>query len=165
MSLHDELTEAAIRFRQSFVPSEMGPAPRRHVTVLACMDARLDLFRLLGLDIGDAHILRNAGGLLTDDAVRSLVLSQRALGTRHTVLIHHTDCGLQKITDESFVAELERDTGQRPPWLPGAFTDPFEDVRRAVAALRECPWLLSKSVEGYVFDVETGELVGVEPDA
>jgi carbonic anhydrase len=162
MAFHEEATEAATRFRETFVPSAMGPAPRRHVAVLACMDARLDLFRLLGLDVGDAHILRNAGGLLTDDAVRSLVLSQRALGTRHTVLIHHTDCGLQKITDESFLDELEGATGQRPPWVPGAFTDPFEDVRRALAVLRSCPWLLSTSAEGFVFDVATGELLPAE---
>ena len=106
-------------FRETFVASGYGPAPLRHLVVVACMDARLDLFRMLGLEVGDAHLLRNAGGLVTDDVIRSLTLSQRALGTRQIVLVHHTDCGLQKIDDEGFLAELEAETGHRPPWRPG----------------------------------------------
>jgi carbonic anhydrase len=141
-----------------------GP-PKLGVAILTCMDTRIDPARMFGLQPGDAHILRNAGGVVTDDVIRSLVLSQRALGTRHTVLVHHTDCGLQKITDDEFLADLERETGQRPGWVPRAFTDPFADVRSSLGLLRECPWLVSTSVEGYVFDVATGELVevGTEP--
>lgn len=136
--------------------------PRRRLTVLACMDARLDLLGMLGLDIGDAHILRNAGGVLTDDVIRSLALSQHSLGTRHIVLVHHTDCGLQKVTDEDFLAELEQATGQRPPWHTGAFTDPFDDVRASLELLRNCPWLVSTSAEGFVFDTVSGELLRVD---
>jgi carbonic anhydrase len=152
-------------FANRFVPTGLGPAPRRHLTVLACMDARLDLFRMLGLENGDAHILRNAGGIVTDDTVRSLVFSQHALGTRHTVLVHHTDCGLHGVVDSEFLDRLEAATGQRPSWQPGGFADPFEDVRRSLAAVRSCPWLLSTSAQGFVFDVETGELIDAEATA
>lgn len=164
MSWHEHLTVAAERFQRSFVPSAIGPAPRLRLAVVACMDARLDLFGMLGLEVGDAHILRNAGGIVTDDTIRSLVLSQRALGTRHTVLVHHSDCGLQKVTDEGFVSELEEATGQRPTWRPGAFHDPFESVRRSLGALRTCPWLVSTDAEGFVFDVGSGALIPVAED-
>ena len=160
----DELQAAAEAFRESFVASGYGPAPLRHLVVVACMDARLDLFRMLGLEVGDAHLLRNAGGLVTDDVIRSLTLSQRALGTRQIVLVHHTDCGLQKIDDEGFLDQIEAETGQRPTWRPGAFTDPFEDVRVSLRRLHECPFLLSQDARGFVFDVRSGELVEVAPD-
>lgn len=162
MSSPDPLIAAVERFRQSYVASAVGPAPRRELAVLACMDTRLDLLGMLGLEVGDAHILRNAGGVITDDAIRSLVLSQRALGTRHTILVHHTDCGLQKVTEEGFLAELEQATGQRPAWRLGAFSDPFDDVRTSLQTLRNCPWLLSTSARGFVFDTRTGELLSVD---
>jgi carbonic anhydrase len=157
-----EVRTAADHFRDTFSASGYGPEPQRRVAVVACMDARLDVFRVLGLHVGDAHILRNAGGLVTDDVIRSLVLSQRSLGTRVTILVHHTDCGLQKIDDATFLDEVERASGQRPPWLPGAFSDPFADVRRSLRLVRECPWLVSGDARGYVFDVHSGELVDAE---
>jgi carbonic anhydrase len=154
----DELRAAAEAYQESFVPSGFGPDPQRHLVVVACMDARLDLFRMLRLEVGDVHLLRNAGGIVTDDVIRSLTLSQRALGTRQIVLVHHTDCGLQKITDQDFLDQLEAETGQRPSWTPGAFSDPFADVRVSLRRLHACPWLLSKDARGFVFDVQTGEL-------
>ena len=161
MSAADPIRTAADAFRRSFVPARLGPAPTRNLAVVACMDARLDLFRMLGLKVGDAHLLRNAGGLITEDALRSLVLSQRSLGTRLTLLVHHTDCGLQKVDDAAFLSELERETGQRPDWTPGGFSDPFEDVRQSLDKLRACPWLVSHESRGFVFDVESGELIEV----
>lgn len=157
----DRITAAAADYRTSYTPADLGPAPSRAVAVVACMDARLDLFRMLGLEVGDAHLVRNAGGLVTDDALRSLVLSQRALGTRQTLLVHHTDCGLHKLEDDPFLDELERETGVRPAWTPGGFADPFEDVARSLEVLRGCPWLVSTDARGFVFDVDTGELVEV----
>ncbi len=160
----DELRAGADEYRASFVPSGYGPEPQRRLVVVACMDARLDLFRMLRLKVGDVHLLRNAGGLVTDDVIRSLTLSQRALGTRQIVLVHHTDCGLQKIDDDRFLDELERETGHRPTWTPGAFTDPFDDVRVSLRRLQSCPWLLSRDARGFVFDVGTGELAEVDAE-
>ncbi|HET6792858.1 MAG TPA: carbonic anhydrase [Acidimicrobiales bacterium] len=161
MPTTDPVLTAADAYRATYTPSPNGSAPQRQLTVVACMDARLDLFPLLGLEVGDAHILRNAGGLITDDVIRSLVLSQRALGTRQTLLVHHTDCGMQKVDDASFVDELERETGSRPHWLPGGFSDPFDDVRRSLERLGKCPWLVSHDARGFVFDVASGELIEV----
>ena len=133
--------------------------PALHVAVVACMDSRIDLFALLGLAVGDAHVIRNAGGIITDDAIRSLAISQRFLGTREIVLIHHTKCGLEHLDDERLASDLEAETGQRPPWRAGGFTDPAEDVRRSIAAVEANPFIPSKeSVRGFVFDVETGAL-------
>jgi carbonic anhydrase len=157
----DQLRAAADAYHDTFVPSGYGPNPQRRLVVVACMDARLDLFRMLSLEVGDVHLLRNAGGLVTDDVIRSLTLSQRALGTRQIVLVHHTDCGLQKIDDNQFLDEIERETGQRPTWTPGAFTDPFDDVRVSLGRLHDSPWLLSDDARGFVFDVATGELIEV----
>jgi carbonic anhydrase len=161
----DRIRAAADAYRVTFVPSGYGPDPLRHLVVVACMDARLDLFRMLSLEVGDVHLLRNAGGLITDDVIRSLTLSQRALGTRQIVLVHHTDCGLQKIDDDRFLDEIEQDSGVRPTWTPGAFTDPFDDVRISLQRLHACPWLLSDDARGFVFDVATGELIEVTPEA
>ncbi|HZT64308.1 MAG TPA: carbonic anhydrase [Acidimicrobiales bacterium] len=157
----DEILTAARAYRDRFSGSSLAAAPRRQLAVVACMDARLDLFGMLGLAVGDAHILRTAGGTVTDDVIRSLVLSQRALGTRQTILVHHTDCGMQKVDDGSLLADLERETGQRPDWQPGGFSDPFADVRTSLERLAACPWLVSKSARGFVFDVATGELIEV----
>lgn len=126
------------------------------------MDSRIDLFGLLGLEIGDVHVLRNAGGVLTDDVVRSLVVSQRVLGTREVVLIHHTDCGLQKITDEEFTAELEAETGVRPPWALESFRDPADNVRQSIRRVQLCPWLPHRDdVRGFVYDVDDHALAEV----
>ena len=146
-------------FRRGGHDGTRDTRPRRQVAVVACMDSRIDLFALLGLAVGDAHVIRNAGGIITDDTIRSLAISQRFLGTREIVLVHHTKCGLQGLDDEQVAADLEAETGQRPGWRAGGFTDPAEDVRRSIAAVRADPFIAAKeSVRGFVFDVETGAL-------
>ncbi|MGR7023927.1 beta-class carbonic anhydrase [Geodermatophilus sp. URMC 62] len=142
---------------------ELPVAPKRKVAVVACMDSRMPLFPLLGLDVGDAHVIRNAGGVITDDTIRSLTISQHLLGTREIVLVHHTDCGLQKTDDASFADLVEQATGVRPPWPARAFTDADDDVRESIRLLQESPFLLSKDVCGTVYDVTTGRLHQVEP--
>ena len=144
------------------MPSD--PKPSRQLAVVACMDARLDVAEVLGLEPGDAHIMRNAGGVITDDVIRSLALSQRKLGTREIVLVHHTDCGLGKITDEEFIAELEGDAGETPPFAIESFDDVDESVRESMRRLRASPFLVSRDrVRGYVYDVESGSLREVDP--
>jgi carbonic anhydrase len=139
-----------------------GPAtgrPALRLAVVACMDSRLDVPAVLGLSAGDAHVIRNAGGVVTDDVVRSLVISQRLLGTREIVLIHHTDCGMAKFTDDGLKAEIERDTGIRPPWAMEAFSDPDADVLQSIARLKASPFIpLTGGIRGFVFEVETGRL-------
>ena len=139
-----------------------GPEPAKKLAVLACMDARFDPAALLGFGPGDAHVIRNAGGLASDDAIRSLSLSQHTLGTEEIVVIQHTDCGLLRVTDEQFAQHLEDHCGRRPEWRAGAFTDLEAGVRSAVTRLRESPFLLHPNVRGYVYDVETEELRPVE---
>lgn len=138
--------------------------PALGVALVACMDSRIDLFGLLGLEIGDAHVIRNAGGVVTDDVIRSIVVSQRVLGTRTVVLVHHTDCGLQKITDDGFKDQLEQELGIRPQWSLEAFRDPFADVKQSIARLKTSPYLVEKSsIYGFVYDVDTRELIPVIP--
>lgn len=133
--------------------------PARELAVLACMDSRLDLFAILGLEPGEAHIVRNAGGVVTPDAIRSLTISQRLLGTRGIVLVHHTDCGMQTITDDGFKADLAEATGMRPDWAVEAFADVDEDLRQSVARISHNPFLAHKDdVRGFVYEVETGRL-------
>jgi carbonic anhydrase len=139
-------------------PGDVPVAPARKVAVVACMDARMPLFGLLGLSIGDAHVIRNAGGVVTEDTLRSLAISQHLLGTRSVVLVHHTDCGLQKSTDDEFADLVERTTGHRPPWAARTFTDVEADVRESVQILRACPYLIGDEVRGTVYDVATGRL-------
>jgi carbonic anhydrase len=139
-------------------PGEVPVAPARKVAVVACMDSRMPVFGMLGLSIGDAHVIRNAGGVITEDTLRSLAISQHLLGTREVVLVHHTDCGLQKSTDEEFAELVERTTGHRPPWAARTFTDVEADVRESVQRVRESPYLLSTEVRGTVYDVATGRL-------
>jgi carbonic anhydrase len=136
--------------------------PSRHAAVVACMDARLDVSALLGLGVGEAHVLRNAGGAVTDDVIRSLAVSQRLLGTTEIILIHHTDCGMQKITDDGFRRDVEAETGIRPPWAVEAFTDAAADVRQSIERLAASPFLPCKdAIRGFVFDVATGRLAEV----
>jgi carbonic anhydrase len=144
---------------------ERAVRPALAVAVVACMDSRIDLFALLGLKVGDAHVIRNAGGIITEDTIRSLAISQRFLGTREIVLIHHSNCGLEGLDDERLAADLEAETGLRPPWKAGGFTDPAEDVRRSMEAVRSDPFIISKEVRGFVFDVTTGRLDEVAPGA
>jgi carbonic anhydrase len=133
--------------------------PRRKLAIVACMDSRMDIFQMLGLAHGDAHVIRNAGGVVTDDVIRSLVLSQRKLGTREIILIHHTNCGLQSVTEDQFKAEIEAETGIRPWWALESFVDPFVNVRQSIRRLELSPFILHKSdVSGFVYDVESGVL-------
>jgi carbonic anhydrase len=136
--------------------------PSRHVAVVACMDSRLRIFPVLGLNGGEAHVIRNAGGVVTDDVIRSLAISQRLLGTREIMLIHHTDCGLQKTTEDEFKGAIEAETGIRPPWAVEAFTGAAADVRQSIGRLRASPFIPHKdAIRGFVFDVDTGKLTEV----
>ena len=143
-------------------PGDLPVAPARGVAVVACMDSRMPLFGLLGLAVGDAHVIRNAGGVVTEDTLRSVAISQHLLGTRAVVLVHHTDCGLQKSTDDDFADLVERTTGHRPPWAARTFTDVDADVRESMRRIRATPYLLTTEVRGTVYDVATGQLREVE---
>jgi len=138
--------------------------PAKHTAVVACMDSRMDIFQLLGLNEGDAHVIRNAGGVVTDDVIRSLLISQRLLGTRQIVLIHHTDCGMLTFRDDEFRAEIEAETGAAMTYPLHAFEDLDADVRAGTARIKADPHLLHRDVVcGFVFDVATGRLREVEP--
>ena len=159
MSETDGLLENARRYAERFDKADLAAAPAKRVAVLACMDARLIPTRVLGLDEGEAHVLRNAGGVVTDDAIRSLAISQSLLGTREIILLHHTDCGMLSFTDDEFADRLEQETGERPEWLPRAFSDLEGDVRDSIARLRESPFIPHKdSIRGFVYDVKSGEV-------
>ncbi|ANS64647.1 carbonic anhydrase [Streptomyces lincolnensis] len=159
----DRLVEANERYADAFSDPGMDARPVLHVAVVACMDARLDLHAALGLELGDCHTIRNAGGVVTDDVIRSLTISQRKLGTRSIVLIHHTGCGLEAIT-EDFRTELEMEVGQRPAWAVEAFRDVDQDVRQSMQRVRTSPFLVhTDDVRGFVFDVKTGLLREVDP--
>ena len=133
--------------------------PSKHIAVVACMDARMSVAPMLGMRHGEAHVLRNAGGVVTDDVVRSLAISQRLLGTREIMLIHHTDCGMQRTTEDEFKRAVEAETGIRPPWAVESFGDAEQDVRQSIARLRASPFIPHKdAVRGFVFDVDTGKL-------
>ncbi len=159
----DAYLENARRYAEGFA-GELPVAPAHKVAVVACMDARLDVDRLLGLREGDAHVIRNAGGVVTDDVIRSLAISQRLLGTRAIMLIHHTGCGMQTFTDDQFRDDLERDTGVRPTWAVETFTDLDAAVRRSMARAAASPFIPHKdSIRGFVWDVATGALREVIP--
>ncbi|MEZ5218250.1 MAG: carbonic anhydrase [Ilumatobacteraceae bacterium] len=161
----DELLEKNARFADQFHSGGLALRPTRRLAVVACMDSRMDMFQILGLADGEAHIIRNAGGVVTDDVIRSLVLSQRLLGTEEIILVHHTDCGLQK-TDETELKEaIERDTGLRPAWAVESFTDPFHNVRQSMSRLLRNPFVQCKDhIRGFVYDVDTGKLAEVAQD-
>ena len=159
MSQTDDLLANNETYAATFAPSGRSSAPARKVAVLACMDARLDVFAALGLQSGDAHVVRNAGGVVTDDGIRSLAISQRLLGTEEIILIHHTDCGMLTFTDDEFAAQLEAETGTRPTWAAEAFDDLDENVRESIARVKASPFIARKeSVRGFVYEVETGRL-------
>jgi carbonic anhydrase len=161
MSAIDHLVHANAQYVSRF-PGPRPLRPKLRLTVVTCMDSRLDLFGALGLDIGDAHLIRNAGGIPTDDVLRSIALSQRALGTREIVIIHHTECGMDGFDDDEFRRQLTEESGREPTWRVSGFTDLHEDTRRSVQAVRECPWLPHRDdVRGFVFDVATAELTEV----
>jgi carbonic anhydrase len=158
MSATDELLANNQRSADGFTgPLPLPPA--KGLAVVACMDARLNLYALLGLEEGQAHVIRNAGGAVTDDGIRSLAISQRLLGTREIILIHHTDCGMLTFTDDDFRAAIQADTGIRPAWSAEAFSDLDADVRQSIARIKASPFVPYKdSVRGFVFDVATGKL-------
>ncbi|MFC9625927.1 beta-class carbonic anhydrase [Streptomyces sp. NPDC056930] len=159
----DRLVEANVRYAAEFEDPGMDAKPVLRVAVVACMDARLDLHDALGLSLGDCHTIRNAGGVVTDDVIRSLTISQRALGTRSVILIHHTNCGLESITEE-FRQELEAEVGQRPVWAVEAYKDADQDVRQSMQRVRTSPFLLhTDDVRGFVFDVTSGLLREILP--
>jgi carbonic anhydrase len=159
MSQTDQLLENARSYAERFEKGDLPLPPSRRIAVLACMDARLIPTRVLGLDEGEAHVIRNAGGVVTDDAIRSLAISQNLLGTEEIILIHHTDCGMLTFTDEELADRLEQETGQRPGWRAQAFSDLEQDVRDSLAHLKESPFIPKKdSIRGFVYDVKTGEL-------
>lgn len=140
-----------------------SPEPQLHVSILTCMDARIRVFEIFGLNHGDAHILRNAGGVVTDDMIRSLALSQRKLGTREVLIVQHTSCGLNLVTEDGFKDELEEATGLRPTWAVEAFSDVKDSVRRSMNRVRRSDFLLhTDQVRGFVYDVHTGALTEVE---
>ncbi|WP_197973681.1 MULTISPECIES: carbonic anhydrase [Streptomyces] len=159
----DRLVEANQRYAAAFTDPGMDARPVLQVAVVACMDARLDLHAALGLQLGDCHTIRNAGGVVTDDVIRSLTISQRKLGTRSIVLIHHTGCGLESLT-EDFRTELELEVGQRPAWAVESFRDVDQDVRQSMQRVRTSPFLQhTDDVRGFVFDVRTGLLREIDP--
>jgi len=160
----DELLARNRAFAAAFDRGHLDVRPSLRLAIVACMDSRLDVFAALGLEDGQAHILRNAGGVITDDVIRSLAISQRRLGTEEIVLIHHTDCGLELITDDGFRAELQEATGMAPAFAIESFTDVEADVRQSMARLRHSPFLLHRDrVRGFVYDVDTGVPREVDP--
>ena len=161
----DQLLRNNGGFADAFTDQHLAVAPRRHLAVVACMDSRMDMFRMLGLEHGDAHIIRNAGGTVTDDVVRSLALSQRKLATREIIVIQHTECGLLRLDEREFKATIEAETGVRPSWALEAFSDVHANVRQSLARLQLSPFLPHKEhVRGFVYDVHTGRLDEVDPD-
>ncbi|MGH8961473.1 MAG: beta-class carbonic anhydrase [Jatrophihabitantaceae bacterium] len=158
MTLIDRLLTGNKRYAAGFSAS-LPPLPSARLAVVACMDARLNVYGALGLAEGEAHVIRNGGGVVTDDVIRSLAISQRKLGTIDIVLIHHTGCGMLTFTDDEFKAEIEGDTGIRPPWAAEAFADLDGDVRQSIARIKASPFLPhTDSVRGFVFDITTGLL-------
>jgi carbonic anhydrase len=159
MTETDAMVRANESYASSFDKGDLPMPPGRKVAVLACMDARLDPARVLGLEEGDAHVIRNAGGVASEDALRSLAISQNLLGTEEIVLIHHTDCGMLTFTDEELAEKLERETGSRPDWRAQAFSDLEQDVRESIERIRESPFVpRTDKVRGFVYEVETGRL-------
>ncbi len=158
-SVIDELVASAAGHATTFEAPLRTPRPARRVAVVACMDARLDLFGILGLQPGDAHLIRNAGGVATDDVIRSLTISQRKLGTREIILVHHTDCGMLTFTEDELRLELLEETGTKPSWAVETFTDLDVDVRSSVQRVRQSPFVPYRDhVRGFVYDVDTGAL-------
>jgi carbonic anhydrase len=159
MSVSDELIENNRRYAAAFVNYGLPTEPSRKLAVLTCMDSRIDVFAVLGLRLGEAHVLRNAGGIVTDDVLRSLLLSQYLLGTESVMLIHHTGCGLLRFRDDELADGVERDTGVRPPMPLGAITDLDESVRTSMARIRDAGFLPhGDAVRGFVYELETGLL-------
>jgi carbonic anhydrase len=159
MSVIDELVRNADSYGESFSSGDLPMPPAKRVAVVACMDARLNPYGLLGLQEGDAHVIRNAGGVITDDEIRSLAISQRLLGTEEIMLIHHTDCGMLTFKDDDFRRQVQDDTGVKPEWAAEAFDDLDDDVRQSIARIEASPFIPKKDqVRGFVYEVESGRL-------
>jgi carbonic anhydrase len=159
VSVTDELLANNEKYVAEFGgKGELPLPPGKKVAVLACMDARLNVYGALGLAEGDAHVIRNAGGVVTDDEIRSLAISQRLLGTEEIILIHHTDCGMLTFTDDAFKRAIQDETGIKPEWAAEAFGDLEEDVRQSIARIKASPFIPRKAVRGFVYEVETGRL-------
>ena len=159
MSTTDDVLSNAEQYASSFDKGDLPMPPGRKLAVVACMDARLIPTKVLGLQEGDAHVIRNAGGVVTDDAIRSLAISQRLLGTEEIILIHHTDCGMLTFNDDDFKRSIQDETGVKPSWAAEAFSDLDEDVRRSIARITASPFIPNKSsVRGFVYDVTDGSL-------
>ncbi|QFZ16363.1 beta-class carbonic anhydrase [Saccharothrix syringae] len=162
MTAIDELLSRNAEIGNIVPGDRSSPRPSLKVAILTCMDSRIRVFEIFGLKQGEAHVLRNAGGVVTDDAIRSLALSQRKLGTEEILLVHHTNCGLELVTEDGFKDELEQDTGLRPTWSVEAFREVKDSVRGSVNRVRQSPFLIHKDrVRGFVYDVHTGELTEV----
>lgn len=158
MSVTDELLDNNVRYAESF-GGQLPLPPGKGVAVVACMDARLDVYRILGLQEGEAHVIRNAGGVITDDEIRSLAISQRLLGTSEIILIHHTDCGMLTFTDDDFKRSIQDETGIKPTWAAEAFGDLDTDVRQSIARIKASQFVpKTDQIRGFVFDVATGKL-------
>lgn len=163
MTSTQKLLDNAARYPERYSTEVMSPRPATGVALVVCMDARIDVHGLFGLGLGDAHIIRNAGGLVTDDVIRSLAISQRFLGTTEIVLVHHTNCGMEGLDDDELAAALESETGSRPQWRAGGFVDAAADVRLSAQRIRECGFIPCRDqVRGFIFDVKTGGLDEVE---
>ena len=159
MSTTDDLLANNDSYASSFDKGDLPVPPARKAAVIACMDARLNVYGILGLAEGDAHVIRNAGGVVTDDAIRSLAISQRLLGTEEIILIHHTGCGMLSFTDDQFRSDIEKDTGIKPAWAAESFSDLDADVRQSIARIKASPFLPhTDSVRGFVYEVESGRL-------
>jgi carbonic anhydrase len=159
LSVTDELLKNNAAYAESFEKEDLPLPPARGVAVVACMDARLDVHKILGLEEGDAHVIRNAGEVITDDEVRSLTISQRLLGTREVILIHHTDCGMLTFSDDELKAQIHEEVGLKPHFSMESFSDLEEDVRQSIARIKASPFVPHKeSVRGFVYEVETGGL-------
>jgi carbonic anhydrase len=155
----DELVDNAESYAKSFERGELPLPPAKRIAIVACMDARLNPYGLLGLEEGDAHVIRNAGGVITDDEIRSLAISQRLLGTEEIMLIHHTDCGMLTFADDDFRRQVQDDTGIKPEWAAETFSDLDEDVRQSIARIKASPFIPHKDqIRGFVYDVHDGSL-------
>ncbi|UYP20272.1 carbonic anhydrase [Rhodococcus sp. Z13] len=160
------VTDEYLKNNERYAAGFSGPLPlppSKHIAIVACMDARLDVYRALGIQEGEAHVIRNAGGAVSEDVIRSLTISQRLLGTTEIVLIHHTDCGMLTFTDDEFTRAIQEDTGIRPSWAPESFRDPAEDVRQSLRRIESSPFVTrTTSLRGFVFDVKSGQLDEVD---
>jgi carbonic anhydrase len=159
MTVIDELLQNASAYAETFDKGDLALPPARRIAIVACMDARLNPHALLGLEEGDAHVIRNAGGVITDDEIRSLAISQRLLGTEEIMLIHHTDCGMLTFKDDDLRRQIQEETGVKPEWAAEAFDDLEEDVRQSIARIKASPFIPRKDkVRGFVYEVETGRV-------